>query len=261
MKLVTQKTQHYWLFILLLQIFFCSFNLSHGQSNEIDRVYFRFITPEGLQRQLLLGVKEGLTEAIDYGYDAELLDADFPSECTWKIGDVQFVILGIGSIYDGLELPLEIRIGQEGISSFETESLADLEENIKINLLDKVTGVITTLEENTPIELNLPVGTYTNRFFIFFEVESLDVSDVQTNNENLFIYYDSFNNCIDIVGNREFNASNIIIYNLLGVTVYKNLKGYRKRKIKISNTFNSGVYIIRFVFNKEVLVSKKIIVK
>lgn len=288
MEVITQKpnNQLWSLFILFILLIVYTKSMAHNSSefitsnnanlitekeifklpiieyyDSIDRVYFRFTSPEGLQRQLLLGIKEGLTELVDYGYDAELLDPYHPSECTWKIDDVQFVILGIGMIYDGLELPLEIRVGQAGVSLFEVQSLAEIASNIKINLLDKETGEISTLEEYNPIELDLPEGTYIDRFYVSFELTSLGIEEIEMTNNNLSIYYDLSNKTIVIQNTKSFTISSIYIYNLLGERIYDDMKVHKEEKINITNIFNPGVYIIRFVYNNDKQLSKRIIVK
>ena len=47
-------------------------------------MYFKFTTPEGPQRELLLAVKDGLADGMNYGYDARMLD-DQVTDCAWVL--------------------------------------------------------------------------------------------------------------------------------------------------------------------------------
>ncbi|MFD0962465.1 LamG-like jellyroll fold domain-containing protein [Pseudofulvibacter geojedonensis] len=236
-------------------------SVSEGE-DDIDRVYFNFVTPEGPIRQLLLGVKDGLTEMIDYGYDAELLDDFHPSECAFIVENKSMVIQGIGSIYSGLELPLYIRTGQDGLSTFTAESLADLDEDINVYFLDKETGNRTILESNTEASLNLPVGEYVNRFFIVFERVVLSVGNELEEVNNLSVYYNITDNHIAISNEKAFSLSNVQLFNMLGQEVYNSIERQQQiTKAIIPNVFKTGAYLVRFKYNNEMLVSRKIIVK
>jgi len=237
---------------------------SNGLS-EIQRVYFKFTTPEGPQRELLLAVKSGLVDGMNYGYDARLLE-DQNTDCGWlEKTDVEekLVIQGIGSIYEGLELPLYIKVGSEGICKFEVGDLSELDSSIEVYFLDKELNTRVRLETGIPTEFNLSSGEYNDRFYVVFkEAEVLAVEDVKVTSDNLVVFYNATTQSIDISNSSLFTAKKVSLYNVLGQQVVKSNKDYTNvTDITIPVQVASGTYLVTFDYNNGKQVTKKIIIK
>lgn len=230
---------------------------------EIDRVYFRFTTPQGPQRQLLLAVKEGLTEGIDYGYDAKLIEDHQPTDCAWMVSDTRMVIQSIGSIYNELELPLQIKVGNEGICKFEVESLADLSDSVNVYLVDKELGSSDQLEAGSAIEFYLGAGLYDDRFYLKFEEIPLAIDEVEEAIEdNLLVFYQSSMKAINISNAETFSLNELMVYNILGQQVYVDHKNHQNiNELSINSTFSTGTYLVKFKYNDTVSVTRKVVVK
>ncbi|MFD0962749.1 CUB domain-containing protein [Pseudofulvibacter geojedonensis] len=228
----------------------------------IDRVYFHFTTPEGTVRQLLLGVKEGLTQEVDYGYDAKRFNEQH-TDCGWKITEESYVIQGIGLIHEGLELPLSINVGTSGLCKFNVSSLADLDENIDVYFKDSELQTETRLEQNIAAEFTLDTGVYTNRFSVVFRTsEILNIDDEEFTPEDMVVYYNAQLGAISINNSKPFNASNIKVYNILGQEVLKSNKQYQGvTDLLLPTQVSSGSYLVQFSYNDKVAVTKKIIIK
>ncbi|MFD0962667.1 choice-of-anchor L domain-containing protein [Pseudofulvibacter geojedonensis] len=235
---------------------------SSTSEESIDRVYFHFTTPEGTVRQLLLGVKEGLTQEIDYGYDAKRFNEQH-TDCGWKITEEPYVIQGIGLIHEGLELPLSINVGTSGLCKFNVSSLADLDENIDVYFKDSELQTETRLEQNIAAEFTLDTGVYNNRFSVVFRTsEILNIDDEEFTPEDMVVYYNAQLGAISINNSKPFNASNIKVYNILGQEVLKSNKQYQGvTELLLPTQVSSGSYLVQFSYNDKVSVTKKIIIK
>jgi len=235
---------------------------------DLQRVYFKFTTPEGPQRELLLGIKEGLTEEMNYGYDARLLDNQV-TDCSWLLKgettevDERLVIQGIGSIYEDLELPLQIKVGAEGVCKFETVSLANLDSSIEVYFLDKESDRITRLQTGIPVEFNLAAGEYNDRFYVVFKAtEVLAIDDVNEISDNLVVFYNMATGSIIINNSSVFTAENVRLYNVLGQEVVKASKDYTDvTEIVIPAQVASGTYLLTFDYNNGKTLTKKVLIK
>ena len=227
--------------------------------DDIERMYFRFTTPEGPQRQLLLALKEGLTLGIDYGYDAPLIDHQ-QTDCYWKVDDEPMVIQSIGSIDEALVLPLEIKIGNEGVCKFEAEDLSGLPSNVTAYFEDELLEKSTRIIVDEPIVFELTTGEHEERFFIKFKVDEKE--EIVQIAEDLIAYYVLSERAIILESRKAFTASDIRLYNLLGQQVYQYDQDFNEStRISLPTNLNTGVYLIKFVLNNAKEMSKKVIVK
>ncbi|NQY28577.1 MAG: T9SS type A sorting domain-containing protein [Flavobacteriaceae bacterium] len=231
------------------------------EDDGIDRIYFNFTTPDGPSRELLLGVKPGLAAGINYGYDGRTLDKQ-PTDCSFKEGDIPLVIQGVPSIHAGLELPLEIKIGNGGLCKFQTSGTIELSEDLEMFFVDKELFTETKLEEGTVAEFNLTTGVYNDRFYLVFrQVQKLDVEVVEAK-ENLIIYYNTTARNVIISNPKEFSANNIVLYNVLGQQVYQSTKYYANTKeINIPVRVATGTYVVSFEYNNEATITQKLMIR
>ncbi|PHS09020.1 MAG: hypothetical protein COA88_05820 [Kordia sp.] len=236
--------------------------VSEEESADISRIYFRFTTPEGPQRQLLLGTKSDLALGFNYGYDGRTLDQQ-PTECSFKEGEESLVIQGIPSIYTGLELPLEIKIGTSGVCKFKTESLSELPAGLAVFLLDKELNIITEISNELVAEFELATGIYNDRFYVVFkQVEILTVEDNIEITDDLVVFYNSTTQSIVINNPLEFTAKNISLYNILGQQVVKVATEFNHTKaITIPVSVATGAYLVSFDYNNGTQITKKLIIK
>jgi len=233
-------------------------------SSEITRIYFRFTTPEGPQRELLLAAKEGLAEGMNYGYDARLLNIQ-PTDCSWLLKtdiDEKLVIQGIEAIHEDLELPLHIKVGTDGICKFEVGSLSEIDPSLEVYLMDKELNTTSRLEENIPVAFELASGAYTDRFYVVFKTTALAIEDVENSSNDLIVFYNTNNQSISISNPISFSAKNIGLYNILGQQVVKVADDYTDtKKVTIPVAVATGTYLIRFDYNNGTQVTKKLIIK
>jgi len=241
---------------------------SDANTSDIQRMYFKFTTPEGPQRELLLAVKEGLADGMNYGYDAILID-NKATDCAWVLKeeieqtDKKLVIQGIGAIYDDLELPLHIKVGADGVCMFEALSLVGLDPSLDVYFLDKELNSSTYLEAGMPMEFYLASGEYNDRFYIIFKAsEVLDVEDIVISSEVLTVFYNTDTQSIIINNPTTFSIRNISLYNVLGKQILKEHKNYNGvTEVSVPIQVATGVYLVTFDYNDGTTVVKKLLVK
>jgi len=236
-----------------------------SNTSNLQRVYFKFTTPEGPQRELLLAVKDGLANGINYGYDARLID-DQVTDCAWVVKtdvDEKLVIQGIGAVYEDLELPLQIKVGAEGVCKFETESLVDLDPSLEVYFLDKELNSSTRLEAGVPVEFNLASGEYNDRFHVVFKAaEVLAIEDVNTISDDLVVFYNPASGSISIKNSSLFTAKNVSLYNVLGQQVLKVNADYTNvTEVVIPVQVATGTYLLTFVYNNGTTITRKLLIK
>lgn len=211
-----------------------------------------------VHRQLGINFKEGNTFSYESGFDSQTLDLQ-STDVYWDFPNIEtnLVIAGIGGLDAQLQVPLGLVIDTDK----PVKIIIDEKENMDgytIYLVDLLTGQIFNLE--TPKELNLSKGTYTDRFALIFGGTALGIDDDEILNK-ILIYSDNSTNEIVIKNNNNQTIKKVEIYNLLGQKVkeWKNLE--QKFETRLStNQLSSAVYLIKLATDKG-NISKKIIIK
>lgn len=238
-------------------------------SSDIQRLYFKFTNTDGYQRELLLGVKEGLEEGLNYGYDAMLLD-NFVSDCSWLLNEnskEKLVIQAIGSMYDSLQLPLHIKADKTGNFKFEVTDLSDIDSSTSVYLYDKELDSSFPLEAGVPVEFYLEEGEYSDRFKVVFKVakieeEAEEVLENIDTADNLVVFYNTKTQSIDITNTTQFSAKNIAIHNVLGQQIANmNTEFKDQNLITIPVSLATGAYVVTFDYDNKRKVTKKLMIR
>ena len=190
-------------------------------------------------------------------FDSHTFDLQ-ATDMYWSFPEIEsnLIICGVGSIDTQLQVPL----GFVNDSDQPVVLSIDGKENMDgytIYLVDLLTGQIFNLA--TPKELNLPKGTYSDRFVLIFGGTALGIDDEDILNK-LLVYSDNSNNDIVIKNNNNQNIKKVELYNLLGQKVkeWKNLETRFENRLK-TNELPSSVYIVK-VYSDTGNFSKKIII-
>ncbi len=230
------------------------------ENNDVIKTYLRFLNPEGAERELLLGVKNGLSSNYEVGYDAERM-SESPSDCAWLVEDKKCVIQGIGEIFSGLELPLVVNISSPGDVSFSINDLTFLPEGLNVFLKDKENNQVIEFKESIPITLYLSSNVFNDRFFIVFNSTTLSTDQLEVSNPEYIIYYDSNFKKIIFKSNSNLDIENLIIYNVLGQVVKTQKEEYVGANfIEVPVKLSSGIYFLNYK-NKNRIKTDKIVIK
>uniref|UniRef100_UPI00345D3B0A LamG-like jellyroll fold domain-containing protein n=1 Tax=uncultured Psychroserpens sp. TaxID=255436 RepID=UPI00345D3B0A len=223
---------------------------SQEDPNEaIKRVRIDFKTTEGATRPLLLGfVPNGLaTESIDYAYDAENSDAEFPNDMFWRIDDRDFTTQGVGVFDIESQYPLAIYVAQTGTYRISLKGLENFNDAVDVFVYDSVTGNYFNISSEA-FEITLEPNTYLNRFYITFTASEDTLSTSEEIKSQTIINYLNSTREIYVKTPNIFEVNEIRLINLLGqeVQVWKHIQEYFiGTTIRIpTENLSEGTYII-----------------
>ena len=216
---------------------------------------------------MLLGIKEGLTEGIDVGYDGEVI-GDYSSDCLWRSTNTlsnnsqNLVIQSIGEIYEDLILPLEITLDLAGQSKFEVTFSDIMHHDLEMFLFDNELNMYSKLELNSPIELDLEPWVYESRFYITFKNDTiLTNSEDLTKDDSLNAFYDKENKNLVISNDSNSSISKIALHEISGKNILRLIDNYENTKqIKIPVNLSLGLYILLIENENKTSFRKKILI-
>ena len=229
---------------------------------DIHRMYFNVSLAGAPQRQLLLAVKEGTTLAVDFGYDAKLLDVN-PSDVSWSLADDTYVIQTIGELTEDLGIPLHLKAESDGIGEFSIEEIQGINPEVEIYFVDKQESIYTDLRDGVAT-FNFETGEFSDRYVIVFRNTEtvLANEDIEEFTNNLIVFYNSSTQSVQVNNTMFFSAKNITLYTVLGQQVLASKKEYKHVKdISVPANVATGTYLVRFEYNDGTMVAKKIIIK
>jgi len=211
-----------------------------------------------IHRQLGINFKEGNTFNYDSGFDSPTFDLQ-STDIYWNFPEIEsnLIIAGVGVIDTQLQIPLGILIDSDKPVILTIDEKENMD-GYDIYLVDLLTGQIFNLA--LPKELNLSIGTYTDRFALIFGGIALGVDDEAILNK-LLIYTDNTANEIVIKNNNGRTIENVELYTLLGQKVkqWKNLDTSFENRLDIQE-LSSAIYIVKIATDKG-SITKKIILK
>lgn len=221
-----------------------------------------YTSANNYHKQILLGfMNQYATSGIDAGYDAETIDNQ-PIDLYFVNSNKKLNIQGdtyfnIQSIF-----PIGVKTAVAGIVQFKIDGLENFDENQNIFIYDNVTNEYHNIK-NGPFEIEMPVGTFDNRFSLRFNGQSsLNTNHNQLENGIEIIY--SFSNNIISINNHlvDTTVDKIELFNLLGQKVANwNIEAQAQSSIEITpSEISTGTYIIKVMTNNGV-VTKKILIK
>lgn len=211
-----------------------------------------------LHRQIGISFKDSNSFKYDLGYDSYLFDLS-ATDFYWKLPEIEekLAIVGVQNISEDLEIPLEIIVAKNDIINIGIDEENLSEENIFIT--DKLESISYKLTGGVA-SINLPIGTYKDRFFLTFkETKTLSINDELS--ANLTIYYNKNNKEININLNEKLLVNKVELYTILGqkINSWKFLKNESNYKTLQVNNLSKAVYIVKIKTDKGD-VSKKILI-
>ncbi|MCL7762366.1 T9SS type A sorting domain-containing protein [Polaribacter sp. Z014] len=216
-----------------------------------------------LHRQLAISFKNNNSFDFDKGYDTEIYDVG-TTDIYWKFPntDEKYVITGVQSISNELEIPLELVISNDGQVTISLDEWNAIDRNVYIT--DKLTNT-SYLLNNDSIILTLTKGTYTDRFVLAFSEVSkkvvLGIEDTILEN-TVSVYLD--NNAKEIVINNNSNLElkKVTLFNLLGqkVAEWNTIETTTtENRLKVNN-LTKAIYIVN-IATENGRITKKILVE
>ncbi|TYA55272.1 immunoglobulin-like domain-containing protein [Formosa maritima] len=225
----------------------------------IKRIRLDFKTPEGAKRPLLLAFvpNQLATDGFDYGYDAINTEV-LPNDMSWMIADETYVIQGVGDFDETKYYPLGIFLETSGTIEISLKALENFEEDIDVFVYDSLYQTYTLINDSSFVYA-LEAETYTDRFYITFQSNSLTIGE--NTFDNISVNYLQNPNEIYIKTPTSVQVKKVQLINLLGQDVFswdiKNSSEIIRIPVK---RISEGPYVVKVttdsgIINKKVLIS------
>jgi hypothetical protein len=234
---------------------------SNTSNNQIvdTRPKFRigFNSPQIDHRQLLLTIDKNATDAVDWGYDAEIYEI-IADDMYWMIGDKKYVIQATNTISKDKEIPLGIVSVAGGNITIKIDSLENITDNLKVYLKDKDLNQLYDLSAG-PYQTTLPPGEYLNKYAITFKANStLSVGNEELK-QDIVVFMDNSNKMIHIKNQQSKLIKQVILYNMLGQKIRMWNSNLTSENIQLNINTSPGVYLAQVVTNSG-KTTKKIVI-
>ncbi|MCH3885553.1 T9SS type A sorting domain-containing protein [Tenacibaculum aquimarinum] len=220
----------------------------HNNINNVD-----------MHRQLGISFQNGLSFANEYGHDSPMYDSQY-TETYWKFpGDNnRYLIAGVQELTEELQVPIDVVIYEDKPVKFMVDGKRNID--YTVYLYDAVEGISYTL--TNPTELTLPIGTYTDRFFITFMERGAVLDDADEIINETTIYYAENTKEIVIKTLESLEIEKVELYNLLGQKVmnWNNVSHETNETRLKTNNLSTAVYLLNLKTDKG-KVSKKLIIR
>ena len=209
-----------------------------------------------IHRQLGVNFKEGHTFQYENGFDSQIFDLQ-DTDIYWDFDeiDTNLIIAGVGEISTDLQIPFGIEVDTDfpiHIMVDETQKM----EGYTIYLGDLVTGRLYNLEN--PVQLDLPKGSYTNRFVILFGGEVLSTDDNPLF-QDFNVYMNNTTDEIVIRNNNNSLIKKVELFNVLGqpVKVWNNLDNNIEQRLGVIAP--AAIYVVKVTTDKGEITRKILI--
>jgi hypothetical protein len=216
---------------------------------------------EIFHRQVVVAFMDDKADSkINAGYDAENID-DVANDMYLVNSDKELIIEGEGYFDEEASYPIGVRSETTGKISFVLDGLENFDESQNIFIHDNETDTYHSIKDKA-YEVEIPEGTFNERFSLRFIDKSLAVQDPLYDNA-VTVFFTRSNNVLNIKNSANDNTVlTASLYNIQGKLLSKwDVKEKEQSNIKIPiQDKSSAVYIVKLKTEKGTI-SKKIIVK
>lgn len=242
--------------------------IDHFKDNSNDLVYNNYNTKirigfnsaNNYHRQLLIGFMDDLaTDGLDRGYDGYQIDTQ-RSDLYFLIDDSEYTIQGVGAFDVNKSYPLGVKTDTIGNVQFMVDSKEFLAVNQKVYIHDKETSSYYDITDKA-VDVNLPAGTYDNRFELTFKTnKTLSIGENEVTESSVIVYNDEKKKKLVISKNQSIDIKEISIYNMIGQQLSTLKKVPNGTSIEIPFNVERGVYLVKII-TTEGVVSKKVLMQ
>ncbi|MEH6535742.1 MAG: T9SS type A sorting domain-containing protein [Psychroserpens sp.] len=208
------------------------------------KIGLTFDSANSYLRKIDVIADENATLGYDSDYDVALESVQ-EDDMYWLINQNRFLNQGINEFNDSTILPIGINTNSNGIHVISIDKLENIPTDMNIYVHDKSIGIFHNIKEGA-YQVNLNVGTFTNRFEITFKAqETLSTNEFDARDKSIDISFDIAADQIKVLNNLNSKIEAIHVYSILGQTVYKNNNTTTNSEIRINaNTMTTGAYIV-----------------
>ncbi len=220
------------------------------QSDQRSKIYLRYSSPEGFHRQILVTQDINTTSGFDLGYDAPLIE-NIDEDMYWLIHDVGFVIQGVPDFGSERELPLTVKLHQDGEFTIALDKLENIPAGFQIHLKDTLTKSTHDLRKSA-FKMTEIAGSIEGRFRLVFPNIEEPEETPSIEKTSLTSYYSSKESKVSIENPYLIPIQRATIYDLNGkkLSEYGEIPLEKLVELPV-NRRASGVYIMKLQMENE----------
>lgn len=222
---------------------------------ERNRVWLELKNNQGAYKQILVGYIQNATNALDNGYDGEVLEAGNSVSFYSVLEDKKLAIQGRSLPFvSNDQIPLGYKTSAATSFQINLSDFDGLFGNQEVYLEDTLLHVIHNLKA-APYEFVTELGTFNTRFVLRFTNSALGVTDAVWN-ENTVIAYENLGQIV--VSSSTLKLANVSVYDLSGRLLYDHQK-VNAKEISFPVGTAAKVLLIRITSENNQTVTKKIL--
>ena len=197
------------------------------------------------------------TSGFDYGLEA-VSPEGVASDAYWIGENIPYTIQAF-NFESSLKIPLVINLNEAKSIRIRISDIQNFDVTQPIYIHDIENGIYLDLRTQD-FEINLPQGNYSNRFEVTFEAETLNITEVEINNLNIFQNNNEFE--LTVLNPTLLEVKGISLYDINGKQVfnYSNLELQNKYSFS-TKSLSDGVYVASLDLGNAKVITKKVIVK
>ncbi|MDO9262094.1 MAG: LamG-like jellyroll fold domain-containing protein, partial [Flavobacteriaceae bacterium] len=226
------------------------------------KIRLGIIMPNTNYRELLIGfLNYEATDNVDKGYDGTQIDTQ-ANDAYFLIENNPYNIQGVGYFDTSKSYPIGIKTAVIGTTRIKIDAAEFLNTTQKVYIHDKATNIYHDITTQ-PLDLNLPIGVYDNRFALSFgdKLSQTLSEEEEILPENLLnIYLNNAVNKLNIQKTASIEIKKIELYNMLGQLIFSlnNFNTTNIISVDFPTNTSTGVYLVKVTTNVG-LHSKKVI--
>ncbi|GHA27418.1 hypothetical protein GCM10007103_06000 [Salinimicrobium marinum] len=222
-----------------------------------SKIWLNFESSNGHTRKLRVIADEESTDKFDAGKE-EILSENLSEDMYWLIEESKFLTQEVPGFDEDRELPLGIKVADDGTFSINISRLSNIPDDKEIYLKDSKNKLFHNLRKSAYQSTAVP-GSVNDRFALVFKETISKDEDILPAGLEIIYVHDTRE--ILIRNPQLLDISRINLSNLLGqqVHVFYNVPLQQEISLPVAR-FSSGVYIVRLQ-SSEGSVSKKVILE
>lgn len=231
-------------------------------TNEIvsePRIWLKFHSPTGYHRQILVGTNPNASNGFDVGYDAPLIENN-AEDMYWILNNAEFVIQGVKHLNEDQELPLGIKIKEQGKFVIKIDELKNVPDEMNIYLKDSILNIYHDLREGS-FESTAEPRTINDRFKIVFKKpKAVKSEEPEIITGDIEIQFVNSSREVLIRNPKLHKISKVYLSNILGqqIHVYNDILKQNEIRLPVSR-FNAGIYVVKLHFENRIITKKVIL--
>ena len=230
-------------------------------SDTRKKIWLKFNSPKGFQRQILVTADSTTTAGFDLGYDAPMIENN-DEDIFWFFSNSAFVIQGIPDFGLERQLPLGFKIAKAGKLSIDIDELKNIPDDMNIYVADSLLNITHDLRKGA-YKVQSDEGIFTDRLSIVFQ-DNTAVEPEPEEHEiegDFKILYVNGTREIFIMNPHKIEIEKVYLNNMLGQQVHMYYDIPNKNLIKLPvSRFGSGVYVVK-VYSENGITTKKVILE